>query len=235
VPSFLLVPLDKVALRRQLRRTAQKAYLAARPWFDAITEIRAGDPAAAEFAAFGEGSRIVHPCVALVNPRAASIGDNTYIRSYFCLEAYAAAGDVNVRIRDGVQLGHNVRVVAFNGIELEDLVGIGHGCTLADSVHDWKSVEEDEGRALWDTPAKLGRTLLIRTGAFLGNNCIVQGGITIGEWSVVDHGTIVNKDVPPRTIVGGYPARVLRVRREDGSWNVLEDPPLLQDYESIPT
>ena len=140
-----------------------------------------------------------------------------------------------MRIDDGVQLGHYVRVVAFNGIVMEELVGIGHGCTIADSVHDWKSVTDDEDRALWDTPAKLGRTLRIAKGAFLGNNCVVAGGITIGEWAIVDHNTVINKDVPPRSIIGGYPARVLRVRRPDGSWDVLDEPPLLEDYQPAPS
>ena len=211
---------------------AQQAYVRVAPMLESMAEIRTGDPMAAQFGAFGTGSRIAYPRIALVNPGGAAIGDGVYIRSYFCLEAYAPAGSIVIRIGEGVQLGHNVRVVAFNGIEMEELVGIGHGCTIADSVHDWKSVKEEDGRALWDTGAKLGRSLLIRKGAFLGNNCIVAGGITIGEWSIVDHGTIVNKDVPPRSIVGGYPARVLRTRRDDGSWEILADPPLLEDFAS---
>lgn len=217
-------------LKHRARLYLQRAYLKARPLLESVGEIKAGDPAAAQFASFGAGSRIGFPRVALVNPWAAAIGTNSYIRSYFCLEAYAGPDSVVVRIGDGVQLGHNVRVVAFNGIEMEELVGIGHGCTIADSVHDWKPVGEEDGRALWDTPAKLGRTLLIQKGAFLGNNCIVAGGVRIGEWSIVDHGTVINRDVPARSVVGGYPARVLRSRREDGSWRVFDDPPLLEDY-----
>jgi acetyltransferase-like isoleucine patch superfamily enzyme len=164
-----------------------------------------------------------------------SVANDVYIRSYFCLEAYAVRGSVVVRVGDGVQLGHNVRVVAFNGVEMEELVGIGHGCTIADSVHDWKSVDESDGRALWDTPAKLGRTLLIKKGAFLGNNCVVAGGITIGEWSIVDHNTVVSRDIPARSIVGGYPARVLRARRADGTWDIFDDPPLLEDFNTQST
>jgi acetyltransferase-like isoleucine patch superfamily enzyme len=226
------VALDLAKLKHEARLYLQRAYLRTAPFLDSVREIRAGDPAAAQFAAFGPGSRITYPRVALVNPWAMSIGANSYIRSYFCLEAYAPLGSVVVRIGDGVQLGHNVRVVAFNGIEMEELVGIGHGCTISDSVHDWKSVKESDGRALWDTPAKVGRSLRIGKGAFLGNYVVVNGGITIGEWAIVDHSTVINRDVPARSIVGGYPARVLRVRREDGSWNIFDDPPLLEDYDA---
>ena len=215
----------------KLRRQAQRAYFRVRPIFESVAEIRAGDPAAATFAAFGAGSRIAHPQVALINPWGVSIGANVYIRSHLIIEAYTAPGRVVIDIGDGVQIGHGTRLVAFNGIVMEELVGIGPGCTIADSVHDWKAVGEEDGVALWDTPAKLGRTLRIAKGAFLGNNCVVAGGITIGEWAIVDHNTVINKDVPPRTIVGGYPARVLRVR-EGESWRTFDDPPLLQDYEA---
>lgn len=217
------------------RRQAQRAYKRLRPWMESVGEIRSGDPAAAAFGSFGERSRIAHPQVALVNPWGMALGDDVYIRSYFILEAYTPPGTVVVRFGNRIELGHYVRVVAFNGIELEDLVGIGHGCTLADSVHDWKSVQDDENHPLWMTPAKQGRTLRIARGAFLGNNVIVAGGVTIGEWAIVDHNSVISRDVPPRSIVGGSPARVLRIRRDDGSWESLADPPLLRDYEPATT
>ena len=36
------------------------------------------------------------------------------------------------------------------------------------------------------------------------------GGVTVGENSVVAAGSVVTKDVPPNTLVGGNPARVIR-------------------------
>ena len=197
---------------------------------ESLGEIRAGDPAAAKFAEFGPGSRMSGPQIALFNPGGVAIGANVYIRSYVCMEVYAHPGSVLLRFGDGVQIGHYVRFVAFNGIELEELVGIGHGCTIGDSTHDWKGVEETDGVARWSTGPKMGRTTLIKKGAWFGNNCVIAGGITVGEWAIIDHGTILNRNVPPQSIVGGYPARVLRVRRDDGGWDILDDPPLLEDY-----
>jgi acetyltransferase-like isoleucine patch superfamily enzyme len=199
-------------------------------WLREAGAIYSGDPITKQFAEFGPGSRIEFPMVNLGNPGSAAIGANVYIRSYFCLEAYANPGDVVVRIGDGVQLGHNVRLVGFNGVELEEFVGIGHGTTIGDSVHDWKPVSVTEDKPLWDTGPKLGRKTRVLRGAFLGNNCVVTGGITIGEWSIVDHNTVLNRDVPARCIVGGYPPRVLRRRRDDQTWETLEDPPLLEEY-----
>ena len=52
----------------------------------------------------------------------------------------------------------------------------------------------------------------IRIGAhvWIGSNATILSGVSIGEWSVVAGGAVVTKDVPPMTVVGGVPARVIK-------------------------
>ncbi len=47
-------------------------------------------------------------------------------------------------------------------------------------------------------------------GAFLGMNAAVIGGVTVGAWSTVGAGASVVRDVPPRSVAVGVPARVIR-------------------------
>ena len=44
---------------------------------------------------------------------------------------------------------------------------------------------------------------------FIGANAIILGGVTIGPNAIVGAGAVVNKDVPPNSIVGGVPAKVI--------------------------
>jgi len=167
--------------------------------------IRAGDPLAAPFASFGKGSWIAYPRVLLERPDAVAIRDDVEIRSYLCIEIFGPAGKVLLDIGSGSIIGHFVRFVAINGITIEEKVGIGHGCTITDSIHDWQTALP--GQPPWDTPLALGTPLRIETGAWIGNNTVVTGGITIGARAIIAPNSVVTRDVPPDTLVSGNPAR----------------------------
>ncbi len=50
----------------------------------------------------------------------------------------------------------------------------------------------------------------VKEGSFVGAGCIVLPGVTIGPRSCVMAGSIVSRNVPPDTLVGGSPMRVIR-------------------------
>lgn len=87
------------------------------------------------------------------------------------------------------------------GIYLGDHVLIGHSVTLATINH----VQDPEKRG--DTICK---PIRIGNNVWIGANVTVVGGVTIGEGAIVAAGAVVTKDVPPRTVVAGVPAKVIK-------------------------
>lgn len=192
-------------MRRWVRGVLQRALASVDGLKARLLSIRSGDPLARRFASFGAGSAIAAPWIALDNPSAVAIGERVRIRSQVCLEVLAEPGDVKLRIGDGVLVGHYVRFVAMNGIEIEEDCGIGHGSTLTDTMHDWRQVLE--GEPAEHAPLRTGPSLRIRRGAWIGNNCVIVGGVEIGERAIIAPNSVVTRDVPARTMVSGNPAR----------------------------
>lgn len=64
-----------------------------------------------------------------------------------------------------------------------------------------------------------------RIGKFcqIGARSIIMPGISVGDHSIVAAGAVVVKDVPPHTIVGGNPAKVLREGIETVHWGRLRE------------
>lgn len=54
------------------------------------------------------------------------------------------------------------------------------------------------------------RLIVIEEECWIGANAVITAGVTIGKHSVVAGGSVVTKDVPPYSVVGGNPARVLK-------------------------
>ncbi len=87
------------------------------------------------------------------------------------------------------------------GIEIGDGCLIGHNVVLATVNHD---LYPENNRVNHYAPIKLGKSV------WVGSNATILAGVTIGDWAVVAAGAVVTHDVPPLTIAGGVPARVIR-------------------------
>jgi acetyltransferase-like isoleucine patch superfamily enzyme len=54
--------------------------------------------------------------------------------------------------------------------------------------------------------------IAIGADVWIGANCIITAGVTIGDGAVVAAGSVVTKDVASNAIVGGVPAKLIRMR-----------------------
>ncbi|MEO6598983.1 MAG: acyltransferase [Polyangiaceae bacterium] len=84
-------------------------------------------------------------------------------------------------------------------ITIGDRVTIGPGVMLLTSTHELDIREHRAGHPQL-IPISIG------SGAWIGPRAVILPGVKIGEGAIVDPGSVVNKDVPPHTRVGGMPA-----------------------------
>jgi acetyltransferase-like isoleucine patch superfamily enzyme len=66
--------------------------------------------------------------------------------------------------------------------------------------------------------------ITIEDEVWIGANAVITAGVTVGKHSVVAGGSVVTKDVPPFSIVGGNPAKLLKqYNKESGSWERVKE------------
>lgn len=106
-----------------------------------------------------------------------------------------------------ITIGKNVFINACchfqdqGGITLGDGCLIGHNVVFATLNHGFAPADRT---SLYPAPIVLGKNV------WVGSNSTLLQGIRIGDNAVIGAGSVVTKDVPANTIVGGVPARILR-------------------------
>ena len=58
---------------------------------------------------------------------------------------------------------------------------------------------------------------------WIGLNVILMDGVNIGDGSIIAAGSVVTKNVPPYSIVGGVPAKLIKMRFDNDTINVLQN------------
>jgi len=93
------------------------------------------------------------------------------------------------------------------GVVIEDNVFIAHGVIFVNDTYPRATT--GDGTLQTEADWKVERTF-IRKGASIGSGATILSKVTVGENAIVGAGSVVTKDVPPKVIVAGNPARVLR-------------------------
>jgi UDP-2-acetamido-3-amino-2,3-dideoxy-glucuronate N-acetyltransferase len=145
-------------------------------------------------AQIGEGTRVwhfVHVCGGARIGKGVSLGQNVFVGN-------------KVIIGDNCKIQNNVSV--YDNVTLEEGVFCGPSMVFT-NVYNPRSLVERKSEY---------RDTLVKTGATLGANCTIVCGVTIGEFSFIGAGAVVNKSVPAYALMVGVPARQIGWMSEFG-------------------
>lgn len=114
----------------------------------------------------------------------------------------------NITIGKEVFINSGCHFQDQGGITIGDGTLIGHNVVLATINHD---LNPENHRKNHYAPIRIGAYV------WIGSNATILPGVSIGDWAVVAAGAMVTKDVPPYTIVGGLPAKVMKTIPHESS------------------
>lgn len=132
-----------------------------------------------------------------VNLYGCEIGNNTKIGAF-------------VEIQKNAKIGKNCKIQSHTficeGVTIEDNVLVGHGVTFINDKYPRATNEKGQLQTEEDWRVESTR---VKKGASIGSGSTILSSVMVGEKAIVGAGSVVTKDVPPKAIAAGNPAKVI--------------------------
>lgn len=128
-----------------------------------------------------------------------------FFSSYAYLEARNASALIS--IGEGTALNNGFVAIAEHAA-----IVIGRDCLIGTNVEIYDS--DFHGLAVQDRQCSLpqwAKSVTVGNQVFIGSNVKIMKGVTVGDGAVIANGSMVVKEVEANTVVGGNPARLLRL------------------------
>jgi acetyltransferase-like isoleucine patch superfamily enzyme len=141
--------------------------------------------------------------------RGTTIGRDTLLGDLCSIREECTVGDRSIIAR-GVTVNYNTRI--GSRVKIQDNTHLTGNMIIEDGVFVSVLVATTNDNTMDRGPHHSGEFggPIIRRGASIGASAVLLPGITIGEYAVVGAGAVVSYDVPPRKLVVGNPARVVK-------------------------
>lgn len=134
----------------------------------------------------------------------------------------------NVRIgkRSVFQGSHTSSIHLDNKVTINDRcyltsmfsITIGSGTSIGEytSIRDYNHKFDDISIPIKDQDY-YGAPIVIGKDCWIGRGCIILGGVTVGDGAIIGANSVVNKDVPPYTVVAGVPIKLIKYRGQNAT------------------
>lgn len=164
------------------------------------------------------GKDIVFKCVPsiyMIENTSISIGNNVTINSSnwgYHVNMFGKCKFFVDRNNAKITIGDNCRIHG-TCIHAYSTISIGNNCLIAANTQ----IVDTNGHALSfeNTSNRInttdsGNPITIEDNVWIGMNCVILGGTTIGQGAVIAASSVVKGNVPPNCIFGGNPAKVIK-------------------------
>jgi len=138
-----------------------------------------------------------------IQPLGITLGQSVVLREYAWLSANGGA----IEVGDRAFIGPFVMIYGISTCIIGNDVLIGAHTSIVPGNHIFADTDVPIARQGTDS-----KGIRIEDDVWIGANCVVLDGVTIGRGAVVGAGSVVTKSVPPMAVVCGNPAKIMRTR-----------------------
>ncbi|MBX2989881.1 MAG: acyltransferase [Bacteroidetes bacterium] len=144
--------------------------------------------------------------------RGVVFGDRVTVGAYALIRPsnyYGGAVGEGLRVGSNSNIGPYCYIGCSGYIEIGDNVMMGPRVSIFAENHNFARTDVTMKRQ-----GVAAEFVKIEDDCWIASHSVILAGVTIGKGSIVSAGSVVTKDVPPYSIVGGVPAKLLRSRLE---------------------
>lgn len=150
----------------------------------------------------------------LKEPHNISFGDNCSIGYHTVIELYSNYRDQQefhptLSFGDNSSLGDYSHITCINKISIGNNVRMGRKVFITDNAHG-TSTMDIINLPPNHRPLSSKGPIVIEDNVWIGEMVCIMPGITIGKCSIIGANAVVTKDIPPYSVVGGNPAKVIK-------------------------
>lgn len=149
---------------------------------------------------YGKGSKIRKSVILNISPiNSFSLGDKSVIEYFSIIDNGVGAVHIGSCTRIGL------RNTLIGPVEIGNQVILAQNVVLSGLNHNY----QDVGQPIRTQGVNV-HPIIIEDECWIGANSVITASVRIGKHSIVAGGSVVTKSVPPYSIVGGNPARLLK-------------------------
>ena len=141
------------------------------------------------------------------------IADNVYMGEGLVLEAFDKYQDQcftpKIQIGNYVNIGDYSHLSCINGIIVKDNVRMGRKVFITDNAHGASDKKLLDIRPNIRPLVSKG-PVIIEENAWIGEMACIMPGVTIGKGAIIGANAVVTHDIPPYSVAGGIPAKVIK-------------------------
>lgn len=116
-------------------------------------------------------------------------------------------------VGEGLRVGDNSNIGPYSYIGCSGYIEIGNNVMFGPRVSIYAETHRFERTDITMKEQGVERvSVKIEDDCWIASNSVILAGVTVGKGSIVSSGSVVTKNVPPYSIVGGVPAKLIRSR-----------------------
>jgi acetyltransferase-like isoleucine patch superfamily enzyme len=139
-----------------------------------------------------------------------SIGNNVSILKNTIIECTGVIRELG----EGLTIGNDVGIAQNCFIQVRGKVVIENNVVIGPNVSIFSENHNFENPNLpVNVQGENRKGVKIESGVWIGSRSVILDGVTIGKNSIIAAGSVVNKNVLPYSIVGGVPAKLIKIRK----------------------